>query len=80
MDDSNGECSTDKDVPDEGEDNDCSNYGGDYTDGQFSTAITKIQIQLNDLISCHKAPEQLSTMTLVIYSMTTCLVPTLANS
>ena len=70
LDDSSGEDSTDKDCPDEGgleystkdkiginggKEDDLANYGGHYTDGQFSTAITKIQIQLNNLINCHKA-------------------------
>ena len=59
MDDSSGEDSTDEDCPDKGgleystedkiginlgEEDDLANYGGDNTDGQFSTAITKIQI------------------------------------
>jgi hypothetical protein len=74
LDDSSGEDSTDKDCPDEGgldystedkiginlgEEDDLANYGGDNTDGQFSTAITKIQIRLNNLINRHKAPLQL---------------------
>jgi hypothetical protein len=66
LDDSSGEDSTNKDCPDEGgleystkdkiginlgEEDDLANYGGDNTDGQISTAITKIQIRLNNLIN-----------------------------
>ena len=57
VDQSSGEPSADDYVPDEGEeDDDHSNYMGDTTNGQFSTAISKIQVRLNDLIYRHKAP------------------------
>ena len=32
------------------------NCADEYTNGQCSTAISKLQIQLNDLVNCHKAP------------------------
>jgi hypothetical protein len=35
------------------------NCAGEDTNGQCSTAVSKLQIQLNDLINCHKAPLQL---------------------
>ena len=57
---SSGDPSTDEDVPEEAEDDDCSDYGGkNSTDCQFTTSITKIQIRLNDLINRRKAPLQL---------------------
>ena len=34
-------------------------YGENNANGQYSTAISKLQISLNDLINCHKAPLQL---------------------
>ena len=51
--------SADEDLPEEVKDDDCSDYGGNSTDCQFTTSITKIQIRLNDLINRHKAPLQL---------------------
>ena len=52
---SSGDPSTDEDVPEEAEDDDCSDYGGkNSTDCQFTTSITKIQIRLNDLINLVK--------------------------
>jgi hypothetical protein len=53
---SSGDPSADEDVPEEAEDDDCSDYGGNSTDCQFTTSITKIQIRLNNLINLHKAP------------------------
>ena len=80
VDQSSGEPSADEYVPDKGEDNDDpSNYMGDNTDGQFSTAITKIQVRLHVLIYRHKAPLHLYA-TLFIYSTTTCLLPILVNT
>ena len=35
------------------------NCADEYTNGQCSTAISKLQIQLNDLINRHKAPLQM---------------------
>ena len=52
--------SANEDVPEEAEDDDCSDYGGkNSTDCQFTTSITKIEIWLNNLINRHKAPLQL---------------------
>jgi len=57
VDQSSAEHSADEYFPDEGEEYDVhSNCMGDNTDSQSSTAITKIQVQLNDLIYRHKAP------------------------
>ena len=35
------------------------NCAGEDTKGQCSTAVSKLQIRLNDLINCHNAPLQL---------------------
>ena len=57
VDQSSAEHSADEYFPDEGEEYDVhSNCMGDNTDSQSSTAITKIQVQLNDLIYRHEAP------------------------
>ena len=50
------ECSTNEDIVVNGnEEDNLANYGGDNTNGQCSTAFSKLQIRLNDLINCHKA-------------------------
>ena len=36
--------------------NQLANYGAEDTNRQCSTAVSKLQIWLNDLINCHKAP------------------------
>jgi hypothetical protein len=38
------------------DDDQLDNYGAEDTNGQYSTAVSKLQIQLNDLINRHKAP------------------------
>jgi hypothetical protein len=56
-DESSAEPSADEYFSDEGEEYDVhSNFMSDNMDSQCSTAITKIQVQLNDLIYRHKAP------------------------
>jgi len=38
------------------DDDQLANYGAEDTNGQCSTAVSKLQIRLNDLINHHRAP------------------------